>query len=219
MSISVAPRAKDLDLAPSPKPTKRKIRLPAPTAQNPYPDRKRWTQTECDAMETLGVLVPGEYELLNGEIIKKVGQFVLHSRANMRVCLALTLTFGADYVLMPVSVPVNTENMPEPDASVTKETTDFYIAQKKPLPSDLRLAVEISDATLWRDLNTKMLLYAQAGVPEYWALDVNKRILWVHRDPTPSGYADIKPYKETDTILPQAAPTGTTPLLVADLLP
>ena len=41
------------------------------------------------------------------------------------------------------------------------------------------------DATLDHDLTTKAELYATAGVPEYWVLDVNARELHVFRDPQP----------------------------------
>ena len=182
-------------------------------------DRKHWTRTDCDAMEAAGILVPGEYELLDGVIVEKMSQNLPHSLVNKRVFLALVLVFGPDYVMLPVSLPVSAFSNPEPDVLVMQNPDTHYAGMKTPPLTDLLLAVEVSDSTLWRDLNTKMLLYAQAGVPEYWVLDINGRILWVHQNPTASGYADIQELKETDTALPQAAPQNAAPLLVSALLP
>jgi len=86
-----------------------------------------------------------------------------------------------------------------------------------PTSADMRLVVEVSDATLWRDRNTKVRIYGSTGVPEYWVLDVNGRRLFVYRQPMSTGYADTQEYDETASIAPLASPNS--PVKVADLLP
>ena len=81
----------------------------------------------------------------------------------------------------------------------------------------MRLVVEISDTTLWRDRNTKARLYASASIPEYWVLDVNHRCLFVYRQPGMDGYASVQEYDATQSIASLAAPEKL--ISVADLLP
>jgi Uma2 family endonuclease len=191
--------------------------LPMPMKDNPFPDRRRWTADDCQKLETLGILVPGTYELLDGEVVEKLGQNALHGNANINTYLALTLAFGTDYVMIPISVIINHQNRPEPDVFVTVQPRQFYNAYGNPTHADMRLVVEIADTTLWRDLNTKAVIYGGAGVSDYWVLDINGRRLFVHRQPKCDGYADVQELDETQSIAPLAAPNH--PVRVADLLP
>lgn len=52
---------------------------------------------------------------------------------------------------------------------------------------EVRLAVEISDSTLDMDLGRKARLYASHGVPEYWVVDVEARL--IHQLWAPEGDA------------------------------
>jgi Uma2 family endonuclease len=90
--------------------------------------------------------------------------------------------------------------------------------------ADVRLIVEVSDATLRFDRGRKSAIYAEAGIPEYWILNLNNRELEVRRDPAPHPtmpcrflYRDERILSESDTVTPLAAPNGT--IIVADLLP
>ena len=82
-----------------------------------------------------------------------------------------------------------------------------------PTPADL-LVVEVSDATIARDICTKAGIYAGANVPEYWVIDVTGRRLIVHESPVAGGYTRIVEYVETDTVGPTLASTETTPVSV-----
>jgi Uma2 family endonuclease len=188
-----------------------------PTAENPLADRKRWTADDCRKLEAMELLIPGTYELIDGEIVEKVGQNLPHSIANGRTFLALSLVFGKDYTVLPVSIAVNDEDRPEPDVFVTKLPYKDYLGRDSLGSDDMRLVVEVSDTTLWRDRNTKMRMYGAAGIPEYWVLDVTNRKLYIHRTPTATGYTDITEYTETQSVSPLAAPDAT--LSIADLLP
>ena len=67
--------------------------------------------------------------------------------------------------------------MPQPDIVLTREPRG-----KGPDPArSVALLVEVSSTTLEQDTTTKLALYASAGVPEYWIVDVaSERItqLW-----------------------------------------
>jgi hypothetical protein len=40
-------------------------------------------------------------------------------------------------------------------------------------------------------LNIKAPIYARAGVPELWILDLVNRLFYIHRSPSPRGYGRI----------------------------
>ena len=190
---------------------------PIPSEKDPFADRKRWTADDCRKVEVMGLLEPGTYELIDGEVVSKLGQNWPHSLACKRTFLALTLIFGSDYIQLPVSVTVGDEDRPEPDVFVTKLPDRDYLIRGNPTPADMRLIVEVSDTTLWRDKNTKAKMYGGAGVSDYWVLDVNGRRLFVYRQPCATGYADLIEYDETQSVAPLAAPGSL--MSVADLLP
>jgi Uma2 family endonuclease len=118
---------------------------------------------------------------------------------------------------MPGPVNVNANNSPEPDVAVTRLRRRDYLQRGTPTPADMRLIVEVSDSTLWRVKNTKAKMYAAAGVPDYWVIDLNNRKLWVYRSPSPNGYAAPLEFDENDSVAPLDAPQK--PLRVGDLLP
>jgi Uma2 family endonuclease len=100
---------------------------------------------------------------------------------------------------------------------VTISHRQNYNTQGNPTPADMCLSVEVADTTLWRDLDTKAVIYGGAGIPKYWVLDINGRRLFVHRQPNSTAYADIQEYDETQTVATLAAPNN--PIRVTDLFP
>ena len=127
--------------------------------------------------------------------------------------IALISLFGAEYVTVQLPVVLSLEDEPEPDVAVTTGTATDYATQH-PGPEDIRLLVEVSSTTLQDDLTTKANLYAHAGIPEYWVLDVENRRLYVHRNPTPTGWGEIRNLAETENIAPLAVPHSSIPLAI-----
>jgi Uma2 family endonuclease len=76
--------------------------------------------------------------------------------------------------------------------------------------------VEVSDTTLRTDLLVKARLYARAGIPEYWTLDLNGRCLYVHRAPSEGEYQVVEVVNEQTSVSPVARPGAT--LTVGSLL-
>ncbi|MBW4660395.1 MAG: Uma2 family endonuclease [Drouetiella hepatica Uher 2000/2452] len=48
--------------------------------------------------------------------------------------------------------------------------------------------IEVADSTLLGDRQQKALIYAKAGIADYWILNVNAKQVYVFREPTPEGY-------------------------------
>jgi Uma2 family endonuclease len=184
------------------------------------PPRKRWTRAECAALEASGLLEQEKLELVEGELISKMGKKRPHVNSLTLLLTRLAQIFGAQFVNPESPIDVapedNPTNEPQPDLIVlTRELSHFPSAN--PRPEDLRLVVEIADTSLAFDLGTKAALYARAGIAEYWVLDVKGRRLLVHRDAKAGGYASIIAYDEHESVAPLAAPQAE--FRVADAFP
>ena len=171
--------------------------------------RKLWTRDECAAMEEAGLLEPGRYELIGGELLERMGKKRPHGIALNTIQYWLADLFGRAYVQseMPidVSAPDNPTNEPEPDIMVLRRPMTGYREGNIP-PTELRLLVEVADSTLLFDLRTKAALYSRAEIPEYWVVDVQNRRLIVHREPFGSRYLSVVAYLEHESVAPLAAP-------------
>lgn len=189
--------------------------LQPPPPENP--ERKRWTREECRQLIALGVLEPGRYELLEGDIVEKMGQNEPHIIVCKRIFFWLASAFGVEYVRPAAPVVVSEISEPEPDAAVTRLSEEEYLRRGTPCPADLRLAVEVSDSTLCYDLGQKAAIYATAGISEYWVIDINSRQIHVHRQPTNGAYTSILVLTEQDSVSPLTAPQAV--LQIAAILP
>jgi Uma2 family endonuclease len=173
------------------------------------PPRKRWTRAECAALEASGLWEQQKLELVEGELISKMGKNRPHANSALLLAEWLVQIFGFRFVNKEEPIDVapedNPTNEPEPDLIVLiRESTHFRSGN--PQPEDLHLVVEVADTTLNFDLTTKASLYARAGIAEYWVLDVKGRRLLVHRDAKAGGYASIIAYGEHESVAPLAAP-------------
>ncbi len=125
------------------------------------------------------------------ELIEGVLQVVnaVHTRhARIHAALAGELGIavkGSTLILLATpSVNLAGDSVPEPDLALASRADDKAVAAV-----DLRLAIEISDTTLDFDLGRKMRLYARHGVPEYWVVDVEGKVIHQNWQPLASGYA------------------------------
>jgi Uma2 family endonuclease len=181
--------------------------VPAPVVP-PEPPRKRWTRAECAALEASGLLDQESLELVEGELISKMGKKRPHVSSFKRLQEWLVHVFGWRFVDAEAPIDVAPEdsptNEPVPDLIVLRQDDSHFTSN--PRAQDLHLVVEIADTTLHFDLGVKAALYARAGVLEYWVLDVSGRRLLVHRNPQSGTYADVAAYSEHESASPLAAP-------------
>jgi Uma2 family endonuclease len=187
--------------------------VPTPEATNPA--RICWTVQACEYLESGGLLTPGKYELIHGEIIPKMSQKLPHMRVVTRILLYLVAAFGEENAFSQGSLFLSSNSVPEPDGFATLPA--YNGTSNIPSATDVALVVEASDTTLRFDLTVKANLYATEQVPEYWVIDIESRVIHVHRDPQDGVYQSITQETETNTITPLHAPQS--PILVQNLLP
>lgn len=145
--------------------------------------RGNFTREEVNRLEETGVLT-GRYELLEGELIDKMGQNPPHAWALQLMYEWLLGIFGVKRLRNQVPIEVaesdRRRNDPLPDIAVLAELRTEY-ARRHPRGDELTLLVEVADTSSRFDLTVKAALYARAGVPEYWVLDLSRRTLVIHR--------------------------------------
>lgn len=191
---------------------------PPKTAESLRPQRKKWTREECQALERAGVADLERYELIEGELLRKMSKNLPHMRALRLLLTMLESAFGANFVIPEATIDVSPEDnptsWPEPDAVVL--TCSVRDIRERIAAGDIQLVVEVSDSSLTFDLNEKAGLYARAGIPEYWVLDLNGRRLIVHRNPQAGKYQSLTVYSADESVASLADPSSF--VRVGDLL-
>jgi len=89
--------------------------------------------------------------------------------------------------------------LPEPDI-VSVERKSY--AHRRPKPQEILLLVEVADSSLAYDLGEKCQLYAEAGIRDYWVIDIPNRLVHVRRDPSPRGYQTCRRLSANEQIGP-----------------
>ena len=127
-------------------------------------------------------------ELIDGDIYLMSAQFARHARIKTRLAFELGSAMRALNseleALVEVSIRASDHDMPEPDITLTSWRGDRDVPV-----ATVALVVEVADTTLADDLGRKLALYARAGVPEYWVVDVEGARVIVHHQPTGDGFA------------------------------
>jgi len=165
--------------------------------------RKRFTREEFDRLIETGFFEGRRYELIDGDLIDKMGQNPPHAFAIQLALIWLGGFFNLNRIRVQLSIeasPTDRErSVPEPDLAVLAEWKPEF-AKRHPRGDELLLAIEIADSSAGFDLTRKAVLYAAAGVPEYWVLDLPRRRLVVHREPAETGYRLVRFFAEGDTV-------------------
>ena len=156
----------------------------------------RWTADRYLRLVDEGVLGPEDrVELLEGVIVAMAPQNEPHAAGVRRLGQALFRAVG-DRAVVQVQLALisGRHSVPEPDAAVLPGTVADY---DRAHPRTALLVVEVADTSLKQDRLTKRAIYAAAGVPEYWVVDLVGDRVEVHRSPIPAE----RRYAETSVAL------------------
>jgi Uma2 family endonuclease len=189
---------------------------PTPPATDPRP--WKWSRKQYYRLGELGFFDGHRVELIRGEIVELSPRNWPHVVACRKVAEVLEKVFtGLAWIAKQEPVDL-TESDPEPDVSVIAGRFEDYVDH----PTTALLIVEVADTSLFYDTTTKAGLYAEKGVPEYWALDLTNRRLLVFRDPAPiaaggASYRTQLTLSSNESVTPLAVPAAS--VAVAELLP
>jgi Uma2 family endonuclease len=136
------------------------------------PRKRLFTRTELERMEDAGIFHPDErIELIGGELFQKELPLKSPHATAIRLCEAALRNIFTEGYLVSVQLPLtlSERDEPIPDVAVVPGTIRDY---EKHHPSTALLVVEVSETTLRFDRQVKASLYAWAGIPEYWIVNL-----------------------------------------------
>lgn len=162
-----------------------------PSGMQEGPADFRFDFDRFERMFELGILNDQgpRVELLEGRIVEMSPIGAEH--ANVTADLTVTLANGirndaglpAARVSTGATLRIGSDSGPEPDVLVARHGAKGKYYQA----ADTVLVVEVSGSTRDNDLAIKRPLYARAGIPEFWIVEPEARLIRVFRDPHPDG--------------------------------
>ena len=186
------------------------------------PQLRRWSRDEYLRMADEGFFEGQRVELVEGMVVEMTAMNSPHWAAQLRTRNLLQRLCEPEFVVT-TNAPLDLSpiSLPEPDVAVIPGRVDDYVDR---LPNSALLVVEIADTSLAYDRVQKESLYASAGIPEYWIVNLTNSTLEVRRNPVPDertlsgyGYAELRILTASETVALSIRPDVEIP--VSDLLP
>jgi Uma2 family endonuclease len=146
------------------------------TAHLPYQGTtagfRRFSVTEYHRLIELGVLNEDDnLELLEGYLVHKMSRNPPHDAAIQKGTRKWIRVLPPGWDLRVQSAITLPESEPEPDFAIVRGDANAYLT-RHPIAADVGLVVEVSDSTLPGDRDDKGRIYARAGIPCYWIVNV-----------------------------------------------
>jgi Uma2 family endonuclease len=175
--------------------------------------RRLFTSDEYCRMVEAGILTDRDrVELIRGEIVHKMTTGPRHIAFvdNLNELLVLRLA-GRARVSVQNALVVSDDSVPEPDLKVLRRRALPY-KQRHASAEDALLLIEVADSSLAWDRSTKLALYAEAGIAEYWIVNCPAESIEIYRRPERDRYLDVRRVQGAETISLQAFPDVTLTL-------
>jgi Uma2 family endonuclease len=156
-------------------------------------------------------------ELLEGVVVAMAPRTVRHDAGVTRAHDALRTALGMGAVIrVQCSIIPRPLSAPEPDVAVVPGSIGDYDLRH---PTTALLIVEVSDSSLPQDRLTKTRIYAAAGIPEFWIVNLRDDQVEVLRGPEPAigAYRERRVARPGERLDLVAFPGAT--VVVDDLLP
>ncbi len=170
--------------------------------------RVAFTIEQFQRMGESGIFAPEQrLELINGEIAEMSPIGIRHFASVNRLANLFKQISNA-YLSVQNPVRLSGSSLPQPDVVLLRPRDDFY-EKAYPEPADVLLLVEVADTSLAYDRDVKVPLYAQAGIPEVWIVDLNKRELAMYRFPVNGKYTEVRYPQPADTVAPVLLPEAS----------
>ena len=142
----------------------------------------RWTIERYHQAIDAGLFEGQPVELLRGEIVVMPPEREPHAYYTSEVgdyLRALLQDQAKIREAHPITLPDDSE--PIPDLAIVKPLGQIYL-DRHPYPGDIHWVIEFSNATLTKDLEEKRIAYGEAGITEYWVVNLRDRQLHVFRN-------------------------------------
>lgn len=142
----------------------------------------KWTIERYHRAIEAGIFDDQSIELLRGDLIVMPPEREPHAYYNTEAADYIRSLLGKRAKIRdakPITLPNNSE--PAPDVAIVEPLGEIYL-EHHPYPEDIFWIIEFSNATLSKDLGQKKDIYAEAGIKEYWVVNLKKSELKIFRD-------------------------------------
>ena len=148
-------------------------------------NRRVFTVDEILRMQENGIISPNEnFELIEGEVVPMGPKYVPHERVKSFLGMALAKACPDDWLVgYETSVRLSDRTILEPDLCIYRRD----VASLMVGVADVLLAIEVSASSTSLDRGPKSDLYARAGLPELWIVDVKAETIAVLSGPRQDG--------------------------------
>ena len=147
----------------------------------------RFTRAEFLRMIDTGAFAGMKVELIHGRLERLTPPVFQHGRLVAALCARLEAIFSSDSTVVVVAdagIDLGEDTMVACDVAVVRPIDQFRMLEA----SEVLLAIEVSYSSLARDRDMKRLEYARAGIPHYWVVDVERRVIHRFAEPDAGDY-------------------------------
>ena len=124
----------------------------------------------------------GRVELIEGVLVRKSTKGPPHDFTVSILKDLLTPIVGSDWIVRVQSAITLRDSEPEPDLAIVAAPHERY-RERHPGPRDIGLVIEVADSSLQFDRSDKLRIYARAGLPVYWIVNLVDNCVEVHSEP------------------------------------
>jgi Uma2 family endonuclease len=149
---------------------------------------------EYEALGELGFFEAERVELLDGRVVYAADEGSDHAAVTRRLNRILVEHIPADEGEIGVGNPLAISNLsePQPDFMVVAPRAGYRAAH----PTTATLVIEVAHSSLHLDLGMKAALYAGAGIPDYWVVDLDHDEIVIHRDPVGGAFRSVTHHRQ-----------------------
>lgn len=178
------------------------------------PQPRLFTADEYQRLGEIGVLHEDDrYELIEGEIVEMSAMGHRHNRCVNQLSRLLHASVPRTYFVQAQgSIRLFGRSEPEPDIALVLDRGPGIMATE----ADVPLVMEVSDSTLAEDREIKLPMYARAGIPETWLVDVKAGVVERHTAPRDGAYTQLATARAGETLASTVVSAVVIP--VADIL-
>jgi len=151
-------------------------------------------------------------ELIYGELRQVTPPGPTHAEAVSRLIRWTTNNTDERQVMLRVQDPIEIpalDSAPQPDIIWAKPKN---YSKRHPQDRDILLLIEVADSSLKDDLGEMAELYAQAGIKDYWVVNIPDFCVEVFRQPKRGRYLNHRAYQSSDELAPLAFPEIYLPI-------
>lgn len=170
-------------------------------------ERRPFNVNDYYRMAEAGILTEDDrVELIEGEVIKMTPIGSRHAACVDRLTSLLS-RFAGQTVIVRVQNPIRIDDYsePQPDVSLLKPRDDFY-AESHPTPDDILLVIEVADTSVEYDRHVKVPIYAQAGIPEVWLVNLSEDLIEIYSVAANGSYKNVRRVKRGESLSLQTIP-------------